>query len=311
MKKTILSLFILSTLGITSCSSDSDGETTDLTINIPTQIDYIPTENNDNYVKVGNGNDIVIGTLFDSSLSNEFSVTLSGENNNLVEVVNGQIKTKVNLNYTVGSKSVNYTVTQNGTSHTRTGTINFFVYIGTYDDLKVDVTFMLIDFNGDNSWTFASYNNNTRTLNNVPYQYIKDSSMLFQWVTDNVESFEYTNQPCGYRGSNYLFCKVYSHSLQPGEELNYYETKRNVSRKRVKVIRTSTANAYYPTTYPEIDFYFVKIGKGYDVDGNFVELVNTCEDLSSYNTDYDGDVNGGGNCSEYTNGSVTYDCIEI
>ena len=45
MKKTILSLFFLATLGITSCSSDSDGTATDATnVNLP--ISYEPTIGN-------------------------------------------------------------------------------------------------------------------------------------------------------------------------------------------------------------------------------------------------------------------------
>ena len=210
MKKTILSLFFLATLGITSCSSDSDGgAATDATnVNLPAT--YEPTSGNiATYARTGVN---VPTTLLD----------LTGQNSSLkFELVNMEsvvevstdgrkIQTKTNLPQSaVGEKIIQYRVVQTGTSFV-SGNLNitFTVFLGDSENLVFDVKIdqVVYDYNdthgpsgsGNPDGSFFTptdnmtydYNSNnpqnSNVIKDVPWQYLVNAGNVHfkLWIVD-------------------------------------------------------------------------------------------------------------------------------
>ncbi|MGV7105154.1 hypothetical protein [Flavobacterium sp. U410] len=279
MKKIFsLSLMLVISSIIFSCSSDSGSsdmsQTQDLTTNVPNQIDYNPSSNGDNYVKEGTGNNVVLGTLFNSSLSGQLSVTLSGTDSGSVEVINGQLKTKSNVNFTTGSKSVNYTITQTGTSFSRTGNLTFDVYynLDTYTCDNV----IFIEWKVDGTQPTSPQ---SKSVDGVPYQYLIDDTMIFQMVSDR-NYFLSTNSSTGW--NSWTTYKVQSTGTF-NSSLVYGVVNRNVFSKVIDL-----------PSNPSVDNKRV-----YELDVTHIDPSNAT---------FDSDVN---TCSDPSDDNGIYDCTQI
>ena len=199
MKKTILSLFILATLGITSCSSDSDGTTTDATnVNLPTT--YEPTSGNINtYARTGVNENTTLLDLTGQNSSLKFEL-LTTENVVELSADGRKIQTKTNLpQSTVGEKNIQYRVVQTGTSFSSDNlNITFTVFLGDSENLVFDVKIdqVVYDYNdGNNDGSFFTpftgmqfdYDSNTsNVIKNVPWQYlVNPGNVHFKlWIID-------------------------------------------------------------------------------------------------------------------------------
>ena len=187
MKKTILSLFILATLGITSCSSDSDGTTTDATnLNLPTT--YEPTSGNINtYARTGVNENTTLLDLTGQNSNLKFEL-LTTENVVELSADGRKIQTKTNLPQSaVGEKNIQYRIVQNGTSFSTTYNFSFTTYYGentTFDGvIATRYQFYTPFLNGINdideleNWDgFYHLIINTVTINDVPWQYLVGAS---------------------------------------------------------------------------------------------------------------------------------------
>ena len=199
MKKTILSLFILATLGITSCSSDSDGTTTDATnVNLPTT--YEPTSGNINtYARTGVNENTTLLDLTGQNSSLKFEL-LTTENVVELSADGRKIQTKTNLPQSaVGEKNIEYRVVQTGTSFSSDNlNITFTVFLGDSEnlvfDVKIDqVVYDYNDGNNDNSF-FTPFTgmqfdydiNTSNVIKNVPWQYlVNPGNVHFKlWIID-------------------------------------------------------------------------------------------------------------------------------
>ena len=199
MKKTILSLFILATLGITSCSSDSDGTTTDATnVNLPTT--YEPTSGNINtYARTGVNENTTLLDLTGQNSSLKFEL-LTTENVVELSADGRKIQTKTNLPQSaVGEKNIEYRVVQTGTSFSSDNlNITFTVFLGDSENLVFDVKIdqVVYDYNdGNNDGSFFTpftgmqfdYDSNTsNVIKNVPWQYlVNPGNVHFKlWIID-------------------------------------------------------------------------------------------------------------------------------
>ena len=204
MKKTILSLFILATLGITSCSSDSDSEAStnpnDLLV-----VAFKATgegTNIENFARDKEGTKVLsLDGQSNNASFTEVTITKNGTNSNSSFTISGRnVTTKDNT--PVGDYTVSYRIT-NGSSTSNTTTQTFTVY---YDENKtVDgVTATIYQFrndylNGDNSdsgehGTFDGIKvpstPNTRTLYGVPYQFLV-GSRLYQLSLESTSETQY------------------------------------------------------------------------------------------------------------------------
>ena len=199
MKKTILSLFILATLGITSCSSDSDGTATDATnVNLPTT--YEPTSGNINtYARTGVNENTTLLDLTGQNSSLKFEL-LTTENVVELSADGRKIQTKTNLPQSaVGEKNIQYRVVQTGTSFSSDNlNITFTVFLGDSENLVFDVKIdqVVYDYNdGNNDGSFFTpftgmqfdYDSNTsNVIKNVPWQYlVNPGNVHFKlWIID-------------------------------------------------------------------------------------------------------------------------------
>ena len=199
MKKTILSLFILATLGITSCSSDSDGTTTDATnLNLPTT--YEPTSGNINtYARTGVNENTTLLDLTGQNSNLKFEL-LTTENVVELSTDGRKIQTKTNLPQSaVGEKNIEYRVVQTGTSFSSDNlNITFTVFLGDSENLVFDVKIdqVVYDYNdGNNDGSFFTpftgmqfdYDINTsNVIKNVPWQYlVNPGNVHFKlWIID-------------------------------------------------------------------------------------------------------------------------------
>ena len=199
MKKTILSLFILATLGITSCSSDSDGTATDATnVNLPTT--YEPTIGNINtYARTGVNENTTRLDLTGQNSNLKFEL-LTTENVVELSADGRKIQTKTNLpQSTVGEKNIQYRVVQTGTSFSSDNlNITFTVFLGDSENLVFDVKIdqVVYDYNdGNNDGSFFTpftgmqfdYDINTsNVIKNVPWQYlVNPGNVHFKlWIID-------------------------------------------------------------------------------------------------------------------------------
>ena len=198
MKKTILSLFILTTLGITSCSSDSDGTATDATnVNLPTS--YEPTSGNINtYARTGVNENTTLLDLTGQNSSLKFEL-LTTENVVELSADGRKIQTKTNLPQSaVGEKNIQYRVVQTGTSFSTANNLSFTIFLGNSDNLVFDVKIdqVVYDYNdGNNDGSFFTpfngmqfdYDSNTsNVIKNVPWQYlVNPGNVHFKlWIVD-------------------------------------------------------------------------------------------------------------------------------
>ena len=198
MKKTILSLFILTTLGITSCSSDSDGTATDATnVNLPTS--YEPTSGNINtYARTGVNENTTLLDLTGQNSSLKFEL-LTTENVVELSADGRKIQTKTNLPQSaVGEKNIQYRVVQTGTSFSTANNLSFTIFLGNSDNLVFDVKIdqVVYDYNdGNNDGSFFTpfngmqfdYDSNTsNVIKNVPWQYlVNPGNVHFKlWIID-------------------------------------------------------------------------------------------------------------------------------
>ena len=199
MKKTILSLFILATLGITSCSSDSDGTATDATnVNLPTT--YEPTSGNINtYARTGVNENTTLLDLTGQNSNLKFEL-LTTENVVELSTDGRKIQTKTNLPQSaVGEKNIEYRVVQTGTSFSSDNlNITFTVFLGDSENLVFDVKIdqVVYDYNdGNNDGSFFTpftgmqfdYDSNTsNVIKNVPWQYlVNPGNVHFKlWIID-------------------------------------------------------------------------------------------------------------------------------
>ena len=199
MKKTILSLFILATLGITSCSSDSDGTATDATnVNLPTS--YEPTSGNiTTYARTGVNENTTLLDLNGQNSNLKFEL-LTTENVVELSADGRKIQTKTNLpQSTVGEKNIQYRVVQTGTSFSSDNlNITFTVFLGDSENLVFDVKIdqVVYDYNdGNNDGSFFTpftgmqfdYDINTsNVIKNVPWQYlVNPGNVHFKlWIID-------------------------------------------------------------------------------------------------------------------------------
>ena len=197
MKKTILSLFILATLGITSCSSDSDGTTTDATnVNLPTT--YEPTSGNINtYARTGVNENTTLLDLTGQNSSLKFEL-LTTENVVELSADGRKIQTKTNLpQNTVGNKTIQYRVVQTGTSFSTANTLSFVIHYGQNEKVSVNIDQLnysdggILELNG-------IYDN--MVIQDVPWQYVtlmSSNTNLFQLEiylesTGNVDTDSFT-----------------------------------------------------------------------------------------------------------------------
>ena len=199
MKKTILSLFFLATLGITSCSSDSDGTATDATnVNLP--ISYEPTIGNiTTYARTGVNENTTLLDLTGQNSSLKFEL-LTTENVVELSADGRKIQTKTNLPQSaVGEKNIQYRVVQTGTSFSSDNlNITFTVFLGDSENLVFDVKIdqVVYDYNdGNNDGSFFTpftgmqfdYDINTsNVIKNVPWQYlVNPGNVHFKlWIID-------------------------------------------------------------------------------------------------------------------------------
>lgn len=198
MKETILSLFILATLGITSCSSDSDGTATDATnVNLPTS--YEPTSGNINtYARTGVNENTTLLDLTGQNSSLKFEL-LTTENVVELSADGRKIQTKTNLPQSaVGEKNIQYRVVQTGTSFSTANNLSFTIFLGNSDNLVFDVKIdqVVYDYNdGNNDGSFFTpfngmqfdYDSNTsNVIKNVPWQYlVNPGNVHFKlWIID-------------------------------------------------------------------------------------------------------------------------------
>ena len=139
MKKTILSLFILATSGITSCSSDSNSEAStnpnDLVV-----VAFKATgdgTNIENFARDKEGTKVLSLDGQSNSVSfTEVTITKDGINSNPSFTINGRNVTTKN-NTPVGEYSISYRIT-NGTTTSDLTTQDFTVYYSENRTFVVD-----------------------------------------------------------------------------------------------------------------------------------------------------------------------------
>ncbi len=204
MKKTILSLFILATLGITSCSSDSNSEAS----TNPNDLLVVAFKaigegtNIENFARDKEGTKVLsLDGQSNNASFTEVTITKNGTNSNSSFTISGRnVTTKDNT--PVGEYSVSYRIT-NGTSTSNTTTQLFTVYYNenkTVDGVTATIYQFRNDYlNGDNSdsgehETFDGIKRpsspNTRPLNGVPYQFLV-GSRLYQLSLESSSETQY------------------------------------------------------------------------------------------------------------------------
>ena len=189
MKKTILSLFILATLGITSCSSDSNSEAStnpnDLLV-----VAFKATgegTNIENFARDKEGTKVLsLDGQSNNASFTEVTITKNGTNSNSSFTINGRnVTTKDNT--PVGEYSVSYRIT-NGTTTSNLTTQEFTVYYSENRTFEAVVT--MYQFNtssldgvlesGPTEQEFdglLSTNLTQQNLTNVPYQFLVGSRL--------------------------------------------------------------------------------------------------------------------------------------
>ena len=272
MKKTILSLFILATLGITSCSSDSDSEAStnpnDLLV-----VAFKATgdgTNIENFARDKEGTKVLSLDGQSNSVSlTEVTITKNGTNLNSSFTINGRNVTTKN-NTPVGEYTISYKIT-NGSTTTELSTQTFTVYYAedkTFDGVQATVYQFRSDgldgtVNPSNHPLpelvdgVSSVINFTLTLNDIPYQFLI-GSRLYQLSLENpMDEAGYAFWETMNPGAWYI-CKLslstnISDFLLPSEIIN-------------KSVRTKTYNKFSSNTVIErsITFYELRINNDAD-----------------------------------------------
>ena len=266
MKKTILSLFILATLGITSCSSDSNSDSStnpnDLVV-----VAFKATgegTNIENFARDKEGTKVLSLDGQSNSVSlTEVTITKNGTNSNSSFTINDRNVTTKN-NTPVGEYSISYRIS-NGTSSSNTTTQSFTVYYNeskTFDGVEATVysfnpSFLDGTINPSNHTQpelvdgVPSVVVTTHTLNGIPYQFLV-GTRLYQMSLENPQysSYNFSNTT-GF--TDWAICKLslntnISDFLLPSEVIN-------------KSVRTKTYNKLLNNTTIErsITFYELKL----------------------------------------------------
>ena len=185
MKKTILSLFILATLGITSCSSDSNSEAStnpnDLLV-----VAFKATgegTNIENFARDKEGTKVLsLDGQSNNASFTEVTITKNGINSNSSFTINGRNVTTKN-NTPVGDYTISYRIT-NGSSTSILTTQSFTVFHNetkTFDGVVAKV----LDFS-INGYVTCTNSCQEFELDGVPYQYLVNETYMFQLCLDQV-----------------------------------------------------------------------------------------------------------------------------
>lgn len=272
MKKTILSLFILATLGITGCSSDSNS---DASTN-PNDLVVVAFKaigegtNIENFARDKEGTKVLSLDGQSNSVSlTEVTITKNGTNSNSSFTINGRNVTTKN-NTPVGEYTISYKIT-NGSTTTELSTQTFTVYYAedkTFDGVQATVyQFRSNGLDGTVNPSnhplpelvdgVSSVINFTLTLNDIPYQFLI-GSRLYQLSLENpMDEAGYAFWETMNPGAWYI-CKLslstnISDFLLPSEIIN-------------KSVRTKTYNKFSSNTVIErsITFYELRINNDAD-----------------------------------------------
>ena len=266
MKKTILSLFILATLGITSCSSDSNSEAStnpnDLLV-----VAFKATgegTNIENFARDKEGTKVLSLDGQSNSVSfTEVTITKNGTNSNSSFTINGRNVTTKN-NTPVGEYSISYRIT-NGSTTTELATQEFTVYYSENRTFEAVVT--MYQFNtssldgvlesGPTEQEFdglLSTNLTQQNLTNVPYQFLV-GSRLYQLSKNSATTNGYLFDDKTSKNV-WRVCK-----LTPINALSDYllpsETIENIWVRTKKYTKPTNTNL-------TITFYELKIGDNND-----------------------------------------------
>ena len=262
MKKTILSLFILTTLGITGCSSDSNSDAStnpnDLVV-----VAFKATgegTNIENFARDKEGTKVLSldGQSNNVSLT-DVTITKNGTNSNSSFTISGRnVTTKDNT--PVGEYSVSYRIT-NGTTTSNLTTQTFTVYYAEDKTFEAVVTMyqfntssldgVLESFPTEQEFDgLLSTNITQQNLTNVPYQFLV-GSRLYQLSKNLATTNGYLFDDKTSKGV-WRVCK-----LTPVDTLSDYllpsETIVNIW------VRTKKYTSPYDTNL-SITFYELKIG---------------------------------------------------
>lgn len=291
MKKTILSLFILATLGITSCSSDSNSDSStnpnDLVV-----VAFKATgegTNIENFARDKEGTKVLsLDGQSNNASFTEVTITKNGINSNSSFTISGRnVTTKSDTS--VGEYSISYRIT-NGTTTSNLTTQSFTVY---YDENKtVDgVTATIYQFRNDylndsndpnEHQTFdgikVPITPNTKPLNGVPYQFLV-GSRLYQLSLENPGSetqYDFSNRD---NDGQWSICE-----LEPPTDFNSEYTLPteviNIT-VRTKKYDQDQNNPINPT----IMFYELKLDSDVLNYSNFTDTELTPNDIITFGTD--------------------------
>ena len=266
MKKTILSLFILATLGITSCSSDSNSEAStnpnDLLV-----VAFKATgegTNIENFARDKEGTKVLSLDGQSNSVSlTEVTITKSGEDTNPLFTIDGRnVTTKSDT--PVGEYSISYRIT-NGSTTTELATQEFTVYYRENRTFEAVVTMYQFntssldgvlesisteqEFDG-----LLSTNLTQQNLTNVPYQFLV-GSRLYQLSKNSATTNGYLFDDKTSKNV-WRVCK-----LTPTNALSDYL----LPSETIETIWVRTKKYTKPTnTNLTITFYELKIGDNND-----------------------------------------------
>lgn len=277
MKKTILSLFILATIGITGCSSDSNSEASTNPNDLLVVAFKATGEGTiENFARDKEGTKVL---SLDGQSNNanliEVTITKNGTNSNSSFTINDRNVTTKN-NTPVGEYSISYRIT-NGTSTSNTTTQSFTVYYNeskTFDGVTATIYQFRVDYlNGSNSDSneHPSFDGiriasspETRILNGVPYQFLI-GSRLYQLSLENPTNSAY-NFPNTSGTDVWKICELslnnnISDFLLPTEVIN-------------KSIRTKTYNKVINNNQitHSITFYELGISFGSSLEADYREV---------------------------------------
>ena len=278
MKKTILSLFILATLGITSCSSDSNSEAStnpnDLLV-----VAFKATgegTNIENFARDKEGTKVLsLDGQSNNASFTEVTITKNGTNSNSSFTISGRnVTTKDNT--PVGEYSISYRITNGSTTSSPT-TQSFTVYYNetkTFDGVQATIYQFLTNLldgtiNPSNSQSpelvdgVSSFTSQTRTLNGVPYQFLI-GSRLYQLSLEIPTNSAY-DFPSTSGTSEWKICKLslstsITDFLLPTEVIN-------------KSVRTKTYNQIINNQITRsITFYELRVDNDWDTSTNYQEV---------------------------------------
>ncbi len=278
MKKTILSLFILATLGITSCSSDSDSDASTNPNDLLVVVFKATGDgtNIENFARDKEGTKVLSLDGQSNSVSlTEVTITKNGTNSNLSFTINGRNVTTKN-NTPVGEYTISYKIT-NGSTTTDLTTQDFTVFHNenkTFDNVQATIYQFLTNLldgtvNPSNSQSpelvdgVSSFTSRTITLNGVPYQFLI-GSRLYQLSLESPTNSAY-NFPNTSGTNEWKICKLslstnISNFLLPTEVIN-------------KSVRTKTYNQIINNQITRsITFYELRVDNDWDTSTNYIEV---------------------------------------